>query len=205
MILCGCTKKKEAKDKAILKAAELEFLEKGLQFAAMESIAKQAGVSKATLYKYYPTKEQLFENLVSTLFDQIGERLDYPYSKDLTIEEAFKGVIDFKLSLLSDKRFINLAKMMIIEELKKSNFNNDELKKRFHQGQQYFTQWVEKCQSNGQLSPKLDPAEVSEWFHSMFDGMIFWPLLLGLTEEITDGEQNKYRKIITESFLKTFT
>src|SRR5437868_4373942 len=50
--------------RAIMDAAEEEFLRARLDGAVMESIAAAAGVSKTTVYGRYPTKEALFRALL---------------------------------------------------------------------------------------------------------------------------------------------
>ena len=54
----------ENKEKAILQAAEEEFLEKGLDGARTVSIAQKAGVTHAMLHYYFRTKEQLFRKIL---------------------------------------------------------------------------------------------------------------------------------------------
>jgi len=48
----------------IIEAAHHLFLQEGYSAAAMEAIAKRAGVSKKTLYARFPTKAQLFTAIV---------------------------------------------------------------------------------------------------------------------------------------------
>ena len=48
------------KQEQVINAARDLFLKHGFEGATMNMIAAQAAVSKATLYAYYPTKEQVF-------------------------------------------------------------------------------------------------------------------------------------------------
>ncbi|PWB83158.1 MAG: TetR/AcrR family transcriptional regulator [Methylocystaceae bacterium] len=52
------------KECQILSAARVHFLEQGFSETSMDAIARSAGVSKATLYAYFPSKEALFHHLV---------------------------------------------------------------------------------------------------------------------------------------------
>jgi len=52
--------KTEAKRRAILDAAAEVFREVGFERASMSQIRERIGGSKATLYSYFPSKEQLF-------------------------------------------------------------------------------------------------------------------------------------------------
>jgi TetR/AcrR family transcriptional repressor of mexJK operon len=52
------------KECQILTAARAQFLEQGFSDTSMDAIARRAGVSKATLYAYFPSKEALFSHLI---------------------------------------------------------------------------------------------------------------------------------------------
>lgn len=54
----------EAKRNQILSGARTIFLEDGFEGASMDRIAKEAGVSKGTLYNYFQSKEVLFISLI---------------------------------------------------------------------------------------------------------------------------------------------
>jgi AcrR family transcriptional regulator len=52
--------------KQILDAALAVFAERGLAAARLDDIAKLAGLSKGTIYLYFPNKEELFREVVRT-------------------------------------------------------------------------------------------------------------------------------------------
>jgi AcrR family transcriptional regulator len=54
-----------AKRLQILSGARQVFLEHGFDAASMNDIVRAAGVSKSTVYAYFPSKEKLFEELIS--------------------------------------------------------------------------------------------------------------------------------------------
>ena len=56
--------KSERKRREILQAAAAVFHEAGFERASMEDIRKKAGFSKATLYSYFASKEELFMEIV---------------------------------------------------------------------------------------------------------------------------------------------
>lgn len=71
-------RRKEARPQELLAAALALFVEKGFAATRSEEVAARAGVSKGTLYLYYPSKEELFkavvrENLASHIAD--GEQM----------------------------------------------------------------------------------------------------------------------------------
>lgn len=57
-------RRKEARPLELLDAALELFVEKGFTAARAEEVAQRAGVSKGTLYLYYPSKEELFKAVI---------------------------------------------------------------------------------------------------------------------------------------------
>ncbi|QEL55628.1 TetR/AcrR family transcriptional regulator [Chromobacterium paludis] len=58
--------KSETRRQGIVQAAATVFLERGYEAASMAEIAARAGGSKATLYSYFPSKEELFRVVMKT-------------------------------------------------------------------------------------------------------------------------------------------
>ena len=56
----------EERPKQILDAALAVFAERGLAAARLDDVAKLAGLSKGTIYLYFPNKEELFREVVRT-------------------------------------------------------------------------------------------------------------------------------------------
>ncbi|MDP3083221.1 MAG: TetR/AcrR family transcriptional regulator [Rubrivivax sp.] len=57
-------RRKETRPQELLDAALALFVEKGFAATRSEEVARRAGVSKGTLYLYYPSKEELFKAVV---------------------------------------------------------------------------------------------------------------------------------------------
>jgi AcrR family transcriptional regulator len=55
---------KEARPQQLLDAALMLFAEKGFAATRAEEVAQRAGVSKGTLYLYYPSKEELLKAVI---------------------------------------------------------------------------------------------------------------------------------------------
>ena len=59
-------RRKEARPQELLDAALDLFVEKGYAATRSEEVALRAGVSKGTLYLYYPSKEELLKEVIRT-------------------------------------------------------------------------------------------------------------------------------------------
>jgi len=86
-------RRKEARPQELLDAALELFVERGFAATRSEDVAVRAGVSKGTLYLYYPSKEELLKAVVRThLGGLIAEAAD--------IAVGFEGDTRQLLSLL---------------------------------------------------------------------------------------------------------
>jgi AcrR family transcriptional regulator len=74
------TRRKDARPGELLAAALNLFVEKGFAATRVEEIAQLAGVSKGTVFLYYPSKEELFKAVVrenlSVRFSEWDEELN---------------------------------------------------------------------------------------------------------------------------------
>ena len=70
-------RRKEARPQELLDAALALFVEKGFAATRSEEVAARAGVSKGTLYLYYPSKEELFKAVVrESLGSKVAESVE---------------------------------------------------------------------------------------------------------------------------------
>jgi len=65
-------RRKDARPQELLDAAVALFVQKGFAGTRSEEVAARAGVSKGTLYLYYPSKEELFKAVVR---EHLAERI----------------------------------------------------------------------------------------------------------------------------------
>ncbi len=60
---------------SIINTASSLFAERGVYGASLGDIAKALGISKGTLYYYYPTKQDLVDTVAERTLRQIGDRI----------------------------------------------------------------------------------------------------------------------------------
>jgi AcrR family transcriptional regulator len=77
-------RRKDARPQELLDAALQLFVEKGFAATRSEEVAARAGVSKGTLYLYFPSKAELFKAVVRT-------NLSYLIAEGQQIANAYEG------------------------------------------------------------------------------------------------------------------
>jgi Bacterial regulatory proteins, tetR family. len=76
---------KEKRRMEIIQAAMRVFSKNGFERTKMEAIAAEAGIGKGTIYEYFSSKKQLFEEMIDLNLDKYRENL-YKIVKD---EQSF--------------------------------------------------------------------------------------------------------------------
>ena len=85
-------RRKDARPLELLEAALALFVEKGFASTRSEEVARRAGVSKGTLYLYYPSKEELLKAVIT----------HYLSSKIAATTEALRDVRGSMTSVLRE-------------------------------------------------------------------------------------------------------
>jgi TetR/AcrR family transcriptional regulator, mexJK operon transcriptional repressor len=110
-----------AKREQILVGAQRVFLREGFAAASTDTLAKEAGVSKRTLYAYYPTKEQLFVDVLRGLTIEHPQVRVLDFVREMSprspqeLREALIGLSSKVLSVLMNPDYLALMRTMIAE------------------------------------------------------------------------------------------
>lgn len=90
--------KRQVREAQILTAAEKVFAEAGFGGATMQLIADMAGLPKANLHYYFPTKEALYRQVVQNIF-QIWLRAADVFDSATGPAEGIGAYIDAKMEI----------------------------------------------------------------------------------------------------------
>lgn len=91
----------------ILEAAEKMFSQRGYAHTTVDEIAAEAQFSKATLYRYFKSKRDIFFDVIMNSFNEIVQELEDLSKKDLSAERKLKELIQLLLQLFSKKKSIS--------------------------------------------------------------------------------------------------
>ena len=95
--------KKGRKFDQVLEGARAVFMRDGFEGASVDDIAREAGVSKATLYAYFPDKRLLFSEVARIECNRQAEAALGHLEENLTVREALTEAADLAVRFfLSD-------------------------------------------------------------------------------------------------------
>jgi AcrR family transcriptional regulator len=99
----------------ILKVARDAFMEEGFAATSMSTIAARLGGSKATLYKYFPSKEQLFEEMMAESCAAVLAALRKPELPHNSVRALLRAYGSRCLRALFTQDALNLIRLIYAE------------------------------------------------------------------------------------------
>ncbi len=147
-------RRKEARPGELLAAALELFVEKGFAATRVEEVAARAGVSKGTLFLYFPTKDELFKAVVrENISGRFREWNDEFRRFEGSAEEMVRYCLKAWWERVGDTRASGITKLMFSEA---QNF--PELAAFYHQevvqpGQELICRILERGVERGEFRP----------------------------------------------------
>lgn len=163
----------------VLEAATEQFIEHGFARASIEAIAKQSGVSKVTIYSYFPTKEALFEAAVGGCTDVVFGSLPPGALDPHHPELALTMIATSFLGLTRSDDVVGTFRMMFAA----AGEHPEACKAFYRQGPEKLLQqvadYLHTANETGSLSVS-SPDEAADQFLSLFHGAAHIRAMLGL-------------------------
>lgn len=188
----------DRKREAIIQAAIAEFRANGFEVTSMDKIAALAEVSKRTVYNHFPSKEELFAEILQQLWTSSTEMQDMTYHTERPLRVQLKELLESKMKMLSDTNFIDLARVAIAATIH-SPERAQNMVSRLNEREESFTAWIRAAQLDGRLKA-VDPAFAANQVHGLVKAFSFWPQITLGAEMLTLTEQSA----VIESSLDLF-
>lgn len=166
------------RDDIIRKASEL-FLSNGFGATSMSTVARAIGGSKATLYKYFPTKEALFAAVIEeNARDILGPMQNAASSADNP--RAFLIAVGQQLLAgLYHPRAVSLARVVIGDCSRSPKIGHDFFSIGPEKAREVVVKRLLEFVSNGNLSD-IDVSLATDDFFSLLRGEQHFKLMLGI-------------------------
>lgn len=142
--------KRKENEALIIAAAEKIFADMGYAGATMQQIADAAGLPKANLHYYFPTKENLYRHVIDKIFNLWLEAADIFESAEGP-REGLSSYIDAKLE--SSRRFPNGSKVWANEVIQGAPIIQDYLETKLNAWTQSKAEIIERWIDEGLMDP----------------------------------------------------
>ncbi|GET24982.1 TetR/AcrR family transcriptional regulator [Prolixibacter sp. NT017] len=152
----------------IIEAAQRRFGIYGLEKTSMREIASDLGISKASLYYYFPDKEHLYIHVVDKEHDEFVKNLRRNMEQSEFPDQMIRNFVKTRMELF--RTFLNLSrfKMSNIREFK--SLMNDSWIRSKTKEIQIMSDVLRQGMENGSFS-KDNPDELAELFIDILRGL----------------------------------
>ncbi len=114
----------------ILQTARKAFAENAFHEVLMDDVAREAGVGKGTIYRYFPDKESLYFAVIFNDVEDLKRQIQSTLPAQGNAEDAIRELIATLLTFFSQNRFF--FRLMNIEDSKVEGGSNPN-RRRWHQ------------------------------------------------------------------------
>jgi TetR/AcrR family transcriptional regulator of autoinduction and epiphytic fitness len=192
----------DRKREAIIQAAIAEFRANGFEITSMDKIAATAGVSKRTVYNHFPSKQELFAEILNQLWARISAEQSVVYNRDQPLREQLRQMLQAKVQLMADENFLTLARVAIAATIH-SPERAQNMIERMGEREEGLTVWIRAAQADGRLKP-VDPEFAAHQVQGLLKTFGFWPQMSMGRAALDVDMQNTVAESALEMFLACY-
>ena len=161
--------KDSAKREEIVAAATLLFMENGYELTSMEAVARQAGVSKLTIYSHFADKSELFRAIIQYRCDKLCMPTSFLSEAKAPVERALLKIARHVASLIYHADSLRLMRVVQAEAA-----HHPETVQIFYEVgprrvKAAFADLLRELDRRGRIAVP-DPARAAEQFFSLLKG-----------------------------------
>ncbi len=163
----------EERPRQILDAALEVFAERGLAAARLDDIARRAGLSKGTIYLYFPNKEELFREVVRNSVIAFIERSEQQLASNTDPMEALVAWMDSYWAWLRSPVFPVMHRLVTSELRTFPDLGRFYVTEVIERAQRLVRGMIERNTAAGAFRP-VDPAVAARMLSATFVMHALW-------------------------------
>ncbi|MDP4116359.1 MAG: TetR/AcrR family transcriptional regulator [Bacteroidota bacterium] len=151
------------KEKIIIEAARKRFAHFGYSKVSMEEIAVDVDLGKASLYYYFPTKENLYQAVLSKEQNGFIKEIEGLIASKISAGEKLVEFVNMRIIYF--KRFLNLGTLSLHAFMDSKSFYTKLFLNFEDQELILIDRIISEGQSNGEFEKKLDSKTATVLLH----------------------------------------
>jgi TetR/AcrR family transcriptional regulator, fatty acid metabolism regulator protein len=168
----------------ILKAAERIFAQKGYSEATISDVAREAKVSEATIYEYFPSKEELLFSIPGETLRHSKERIEYTLQFIRGASNRLRAFIYHYLYFYDNDPDYAAVTMMILKQNRK--FLEEKAYQDVREISRIALRILQEGVAAGEFRPDLNPNLVRSAILGTIEHMLYRRILLGKPENLVE-------------------
>ncbi len=191
------------KSKVILQAATCLFLKHGYLATTMDAVADKANVTKQTVYAYYPSKDELFKQMLLMLCERYNQQQPTVFSKKpFAAQLQTQGMAILNLITHPD---VMAATRLAISE----SGRHPKLAKLYYESGtqtlvQIIAQFLDEYNRRGEIAIANTPSAAS-YFLAILKGNYYVRMILRVKPEPTEALKAQHVQEAVRIFMMVYT
>lgn len=194
---------KDPRRATIVRQAWQHFVTHGFTATRMEPVARESGVSTATLYGFFESKTALFEAVLNAATDEISEQLETLPTGSGPVQDQLNALLTFYAEFLSNEDVQAVFRLVLAERHRFVDVSS----RFFERGRNRFggslIALLKKLDSAGDLKVKNSPVAAGQLMGMIEHSIFFLPLIEGEGSE-TDRSPQQIAEDAVETFLARY-
>jgi TetR/AcrR family transcriptional regulator, fatty acid metabolism regulator protein len=177
-------RKSTIRKEKILKAAERIFARKGFQETTISDVAQEAGVSDATIYEYFTSKEELLFSIPGETARKGKEVIELHLKYIRGAANKIRAVVYHYLDFYQKEPDYASVAMLILKQNRK--FLETKAYQDVREMSRLIIQVIEEGAASGEFKPHTDPYLVRSMILGTIEHMVIRSVLLGKPENLLE-------------------
>ena len=187
----------------IVAAAMDEFRSGGFEATSMDKIAASAGVSKRTVYNHFPSKDELFAEILVTLWNSSAAQVSLGYQGGQPLRAQLIVLMQQKMAMLCERNFLDLARVAIGETIHAPE-RAQAMVARLNDKEAGVMTWIRAAQADGKLK-NVDPLFAAHLLQGPLKTFAFWPQITLGQPPLPQEQQGPVIEAAVDMFLAYFS
>ena len=151
---------KAVREYDILAAAYQIFSAKGYEKAAMSEIAKNAGIAEGTIYKYFPSKQDLLARVIASFYKKLIDNTENSLIGIKGIENQLRVVIARHIHTFFED--IGLCRLLLQEVRPLNNYPDSEMHQLTRKYSEILLRVIKEGVTNSEIRADISPKTVRD-------------------------------------------
>jgi TetR/AcrR family transcriptional repressor of mexJK operon len=190
------------KEREVLDVASDYFLSHGYKGTSINAMARDSGISKESIYRYFSSKKELFEAVIAKELTEYKDKLqflNFEYDS-IAMDEALKRAAESIISAVTADMTLALRRLIFQETV-----NAPDIGEFYYEiGPKVAYDNLSKIFEAHQAETEFDPERLTHYFVAM---VLHWIMLqreCGVRKQLTKSEVKEIANEVTDDFLKAF-
>ncbi|MCK4396737.1 TetR/AcrR family transcriptional regulator [candidate division WOR-3 bacterium] len=175
----------EERKKRIINASMKIFSKKGFQGTKTKEIAKAAGVSEAMIFKYFKTKNDIYNSIISSKVKDHSKEISDIQSKISNLPRVLKETILHVINL--NEKDPTFLRLMLYSSLEEHRFAHIFVETHLSGNREAFARAIEKGIKMGAYR-KVNPKLAAQIFEYLIGGYCIEQFVLGKNKPLDKKE-----------------